>query len=394
MRNIFTSVNPKTNVDNGVFCFNPVAYVNSPVLITINIMLSKKLRLTDYYNLLTHVADRFFDFYIIYNHARLNRKNSIEKIQTLNECLIDIWNCHGYDDNELQEFNLIHDTWDCLQRNFSYDRILDPEAIIDENKKAKYKESANSLYEITNNEYVIAAYNDSVAQFNYTHWIRIADIIKAPSVLNFFNSFIHHQNKLSEFKQLCLKSGYDWELKPISDFIENINKQDLSPLFFYPERLRPGINYMIPDIDGANPPHSFLAIGCHYNADPADIQEAFIEYPYQLEKFKKFHFLNKNCFSDMIELEKLKPLIEKKVTDNKYISKFNSIEISLMSLFVWEKVNLEGFETNRAINEIKELGLKVRNIDGNKKSHLKSKLGWVEEKIEVWDKYYIDMNTK
>lgn len=47
---------------------------------------------------------------------------------------------------------------------------------------------------------------------------------------------------------------------------------------------------MIPDIDGANPPHSFLAIGCHYNADPTDIQEAFIEYPYQLEKFKNFTF--------------------------------------------------------------------------------------------------------
>lgn len=105
------------------------------------------------------------------------------------------------------------------------------------NKKAKYEKSAISLYEITNNEYVIAAYNASVAQFNYTHWIRIADIIKAPSVLNFFNSFIHHQNKLSEFKQLCLKSGSEWELKPISDFIENINKQGFIAFVFLSRKI-------------------------------------------------------------------------------------------------------------------------------------------------------------
>lgn len=65
-----------------------------------------------------------------------------------------------------------------------------------------------------------------------------------------------------------------------------------------------------------------------------------------------------------------------------------------MSLFVWEKVNLEGVEANRAINEIEESGLKIRNINGNKKSHLKSKLGWLEDKFEIWDKHYLDMNTK
>lgn len=43
------------------------------------------------------------------------------------------------EDHELQEFNLIHDTWDCLQSNFSYDRILDPDAITDKDKRLNIK---------------------------------------------------------------------------------------------------------------------------------------------------------------------------------------------------------------------------------------------------------------
>ena len=345
-------------------------------------MRSKKLTYADLNVLLTHIVDRYVDFHIILNHAKLNKKDTLDKASKTNECFYDIWHEHGYNDKEIQDFNLINDTWDCLQSSFSYDRILDPDAF-PEDKKSRYKESWYSLYEITENEHVNGCFSVLTNDFDHLNWIRMADIVSVPSVFEYLMSYKNYQKELTKLRSKFSRLGLSLENELDNEFIEAINSPDIKPVFYYPEKLHPWIRFMIPEVPGAQP-NSFFAIGCHYNASPKDIQEAFADYPYQFEKYKNYHFLNENNFSDIPELEKVKHLMTKNTTENKCISKSTSIEITLISLLVWEQVNIDGIEINEAINSINKHELLASNLDGNKKTQIKNKVKWIEEQIGLW----------
>lgn len=355
-------------------------------------MSTKKITLQEYQNLLTHVADRFIDFYIIYNHARINKQDDINKIFKLNKIFIDFWYENGFTDDEFDEFHLISETWDTLQSNFSYNRILNPNNLPPD-KKEKFYKSVCLLRDIKEDIHVINLFNDCIKDFDYRWWIRLADIINTPSIEHYLKSFKNLQPLLGKHKNKYVSQGDKWEDQPLSDFILRNKESDFTPLLFYPEKLWPGIFYLYPDIKELGSISS-LAISCHYNADPRDIQEAFKDYPYQFEKFKNYYHLNHNQFTDEPKLEKLKPLISKKTPDNTYIKKFNSIEIALTSLWVLERTHLEEADKNTTINNLVVTGLFDGELDGNKKTQIKSKIRWLEGKMSEWDNYYNDINTK
>lgn len=355
-------------------------------------MKSKKITLEEYQNLLTHTADRFVNFYIIFNHARLHRKRNIDNIFKLNNLFIQFWRKQGFESSEIDLFNLMPETWDIFQSDFSYNRILNPDALKEEQRK-KLRHAEQLMYDLKENEYVIQFFNECVNGFEYRWWIRLADITNTPSVECYLKSFKKFQPLLGKHKNSFVSQGIAWETKPLSDFILKNKESDFTSLLFYPEKLWPGIFYIYPDIKELGPISS-LAITCHYNADPRDIQEAFKDYPYQFEKFKNYYHLNHNNFSDEPALEKLKPLINKKTPENSYINKFNSIEITLISLWVWEKIHLEKADGNTTINDLVVAGLFDGELDGNKKTQIKSKIKWLEGKMDEWDDYYKDMNTK
>lgn len=354
-------------------------------------MKSNKITLEEYQNLLTHTADRFVNFFIIYNHARLNRKNNIDRIFELNKMFINFWHKHGFEDNEFDLFNLMPETWDTLQSNFSYNRILNPDLLNKEQRK-KFNSSVYLLSSLKNDENIIELFNESINEFHYRWWIRLADITNTPSVCCWLKSFKNLQPLLGRYKNEFVSQGKAWEIQPLNEFILKNKKSDFTSLLFYPEKLWPGIFYIYPDIKDLGPTSS-LAISCHYNSDPRDIQEAFNDYPYQFEKFKNYHHLNHNNFTDEPALEKLRPLISKKTTENNYIKKYNSIEIILTALWVWEKVHLEKADENTTINNLAIAGLFDGELNGNKKTQIKSKVEWLESKMNEWDHHYKDMNS-
>ena len=125
-------------------------------------MKSKKITLEEYQNLLTHTADRFVNFYIIFNHARLHRKSNIDNIFKLNNLFIQFWRKQGFESSEIDLFNLMPETWDILQSDFSYNRILNPDTL-SKKQREKLKHAEQLLYDLKENEDV-AVYDTEVTE--------------------------------------------------------------------------------------------------------------------------------------------------------------------------------------------------------------------------------------
>lgn len=353
--------------------------------------MAKKQRVTleNYQTLLTHVADRFVDFYVIYNVARKYVPHKIAQLKQLNDRFKKAWERLELTEDDVNSLHITSEVWDRFQSNFSYDRILNP-YLLTPYESIKHTRADGVIGDMYKDSIVSMEFEFIRRDFYHLYWIRAADIIQAPSPAQFHKKIEEALRYLSKIKGMHPNSK--WENLPIDVSISPSpnnasSKTDLChSLLFYPERLRPGVFYCYTDIKELQP-NGTLAITCHFNADKDDIRDAFDEYPYHFEKFRNYFHTDHSDFTEIPEIEKLRPLIERSVRNNKHITQFNSIENTIIALIVWEMVHLEDKELLTAINDAVPV-----HFDSNKKSQIKKKLEEITGTIEKWKTYYDDMN--
>lgn len=292
----------------------------------------------DFKTLQAHVVDRFVDFYIFYNHARLNKAHAIQSLQEINKEIISIFHLGEFSDDDIKKLKVSSEFWDSVQSNFSYDRILNP-SLLTEEEKLKQQKLILFIKDLKSNPELITTINHIINGFLHLNWIRIADIVNVISPRDFLVKIMASKNYLRSKRRAGMNDG-DYLIEMSSD----TNSPQLTPIIdvlsFYPEKLKPGISYAFP-INEELPHNSTLAIACHFNADKNDIQEAFEEYNYQFEKFRNYYHMDQNDFIEPVEIEKLRPLIQRSLNENKHLQRTNNIEEPVLALICWEEIYLK-----------------------------------------------------
>ncbi|MDR7021048.1 hypothetical protein [Aeromonas salmonicida] len=345
------------------------------------------ITIKDYDALLTHVADRFVEFYVIYNLARLHEPNKVAALRDFDSILKTIFNDLHYSDDEMVRLKIINETLDSFQLNFSYDRILNP-SLLTKSDKTKHDALASIISGLKKDHIIKNEFEYIRKDFHYLLWLRAADIVNALSPSAFLEKIARAKTYLNEIKK---RAHLNYEDLPIDTTLNFTGKDaELSPLCdvltFYPEKLRNGIFYIYPQINEL-PYNATLAITCHFNADKHDITEALEDYPYQFEKFKNYYHLERSDFTAPVEIEKLRPLLQKNKNSNRYIKQLNSIEKSIRALIYWEKVHLEHMSEKDALNATIPSG-----CDSNYKTDVKRKIQELSAAINKWHEYYVDIN--
>ncbi|HHQ4530562.1 TPA: hypothetical protein ACSP1Y_004385 [Aeromonas hydrophila] len=345
------------------------------------------ITIKDYDALLTHVADRFVEFYVIYNLARLHQPNKVAALTDFSFMLKSIFNDLHYSNDEIVRLKVINETLDSFQLNFSYDRILNP-SLLTKSDRIKHDTLAGIISGLKKDLIITNEFEYIRKDFYYLYWLRTADIVNALSPSVFLEKLARAKIYLNKIKKHTHSNYEDLPIDTTFDFTgENA---DLSPLCdvltFYPEKLKNGIFYIYPQINEL-PYNATLAITCHFNADKHDITEALEDYPYQFEKFKNYYHLEHSDFTAPVEIEKLRPLLQKNKNNNRYIKQLNSIEKSILALIYWEKVHLEHMSEKDALTSIIPSG-----CDSNYKTEVKRKIQELSIAINKWHAYYIDIN--
>lgn len=356
----------------------------------------KYVTLADYDTLLTHVADRIVDFYVILNAAKKHSMKNINRLKRLHITFSNKVKSIGLNDYDMVELHSSAEIWDCFQTNYSFNRKS-----IKKSDSKDQAEKYNALWELihsmTKDQALIQKYNNAVDDFEYKLWIRIADIIEAPSIREILNTLDSAKNERIKIKK---ENRSTW-LKMRIHTCQDMSKSDtttcnnqIKALSFYPERLRPGIHYIYPKLDGITNPTLGLSIHC--GASQEDIQETFAEFPYHFARYKNQARYGEDNFVEVPEIEKIKPLLEKSMKQNKYIKQVNSIEKTLVALLIWEEIELRGckdFNTAFSIctpptwiddSQTKE------HVD-NLKKQLCRKLKYLSGKINDWYEKYMDL---
>lgn len=356
----------------------------------------KYVTLADYDTLLTHVADRIVDFYIILNAAKKHSSKNIERLKRLHITFSNKVKSIGLNDCDMVELHAGAEIWDSFQTNFSFNRKS-----IKKSDSKDQAEKYNALWELihsmTKDQALIQKYNNAVDDFEYKLWIRIADIIEAPSIREILNTLDSAKNERIKIKKENRSTWLKMRIHTCQDMFKSdtttCNNQ-IKALSFYPERLRPGIHYIYPKLDGITNPTLGLSIHC--GASQEDIQETFAEFPYHFARYKNQARYGEDNFVEVPEIEKIKPLLEKPVNQNKYIKQVNSIEKTLVALLIWEEIELRGckdFKTAFSIctpptwiddSQTKE------HVD-NLKKQLCRKLKYLSGKINDWYEKYMDL---
>lgn len=345
------------------------------------------ITIKDYDALLTHVADRFVEFYVIYNLARLHQPNKITELKDFSFMLKSIFNDLYYSDDEIVRLKAINETLDSFQLNFSYDRILNP-SLLTKSDRIKHDALASIISGLKKDHIITNEFEYIRKDFRYLYWLRTADIVNALSPSAFLEKITRAKIYLNKIKKHTHSNYEDLPIDTMFDFTgENA---DLSPLCdaltFYPEKLKNGIFYIYPQIKEL-PYNATLAITCHFNADKHDIAEALADYPYQFEKFKNYYHLEHSDFTAPVEIEKLRPLLQKNKNNNRYIKQLNSIEKSILALIYWEKVHLEHMSEKDSLAATIPSG-----CDSNYKTEVKRKIQELTIAINKWHEYYVDIN--
>lgn len=345
-----------------------------------------KARIThaDFNTLLAHATEQFINFYVIYNHARLNKPHEINSLKEINNEIISMLHDAEINDEHIVKLKITSEFWDSVQCNFSYDRVLSL-ALLSEEEKTIYKNLVLFIKDLKSNPEFITTINYLNSDFFHLNWLRIADIINAVTPQDFLKN-IRDAKKYQLSKR---RVGSHDDNQPIRTSLE-ANTAQPTPLShalsFYPEKLKPGIFYVYPQIDD-NSPISSLAISCHFNAKKEDIHEAFDEYEYQFEKFKNYYHINSNDFIEAPEIEKLRPLLKRNLNKNKHVKRKGNIEEHILALICWEKIHLDGSGTNEAISSVLPKG-----YSKNKFASLKNRLALISTAIDEWNQYYNEMN--
>ena len=302
----------------------------------------KYVTLADYDTLLTHVADRIVDFYIILNAAKKHSSKNIGRLKRLHITFSNKVKSIGLNDCDMVELHAGAEIWDSFQTNFSFNRKS-----IKKSDSKDQTEKYNALWELihsmTKDQALIQRYNNAIDDFKYILWIRIVDIIEAPSIREILNTLNSAKNERNQIKKENRTTWQNMRIHTSQDMSKSdtttCNNQ-IKALSFYPERLRPGIHYIYPKLDGITNPTLGLSIHC--GASQEDIQETFAEFPYHFARYKNQSLYDEDNFVEVPEIEKIKPLLEKKVKYNKYIKQANSIEKTLVALLIWEEIELRG----------------------------------------------------
>lgn len=345
-----------------------------------------KARIThaDFNTLLAHTTEQIIEFYVIYNHARLNKPHEINSLKEINNEIISMLHDAKVNDENIVKLKVTSEFWDSVQCNFSYDRALSL-ALLSEEEKTIYESLTLFIKDLKSNPEFITTINHLNSDFFHLNWLRIADIINAVTPQDFLKNIRNAQKHLQNKRRV----GSHDDNRPIRTSFEANTAQPTplsNALSFYPEKLKPGIFYVYPQIDD-NSPVSSLAISCHFNAKKEDIQEAFDEYEYQFEKFRNYYHMDSNDFIEAPEIEKLRPLLKRNLNKNKYVKRTVNIEQPILALICWEKIHLHGIETNKAISSTLP-----EDYTSNDFNSLKHKLLLISTAIDEWDQYYNEMN--
>ncbi|MGU5760182.1 hypothetical protein [Aeromonas hydrophila] len=345
------------------------------------------ITIKDYDALLTHVADRFVEFYVIYNLARLHQANKVAELNNFHLFLKAIFNDLHYSNEEIIRLKVINETLDSFQLNFSYDRILNP-SLLTKSDKTKHDALAGFISGLKKDHIITDEFEHIRKDFYYLYWLRAADIVNALSPNAFLEKVARAKRYLNQIKKHTYSNYEDLPIDTTFNFTSD--DTELSPLCdaltFYPEKLKNGIFYIYPQINEL-PYNATLSITCHFNADKQDIAEALEDYPYQFEKFKNYYHLEHSDFTAPVEIEKLRPLLQKNKNKNQYIKQLNSIEKSIRALMYWEKVHLEHMSEKDALNATIPSG-----CDSNYKTDIKRKIQELSAAINKWHAYYVDIN--
>lgn len=334
--------------------------------------------------LFAHVSERFLEFHIIYNHAKIHHQHEIDELLKLNAEIVSALYDINFSDGDIKKLKATSEFWDSVQSNFSYDRTLNPE-LLSKDEREKHNQLIPFIVNYKSNPDFINKINGILDNFPHHFWLRIADIVNVVTPAH----FLKRVNALNAFQVYQRSIRTDYETQSISVAFDK-NNTELAPVSdafsFYPEKIRPGIFYIYPENDELTHA-STLAITCHYGADKEDIQEALEEYEYQFEKFRNYYHMNSNDFVESPEIEKLRPLLTRSLNKNKHVKRTTSIADHILALICWENINLNGIETKKAISSLLPKG-----YDSNDFSSLKEKLKHISKAMVAWDKYYNEMN--
>ncbi|MGY3855183.1 hypothetical protein ACW5W8_20550 [Aeromonas aquatilis] len=334
--------------------------------------------------LLAHVSERFIEFHIVYNHAKIHHQREIDELVKINKEIISALYGINFSDEDIKKLKATSEFWDSVQSNFSYDRTLNSE-LLSKDEQEKHTQLIPFIVNYKSNPEFINKINGILANFPHRFWLRIADIVSVVTP----EHFLEKVNALNEFQRIQRSIRTDYDTQSISVAFDKSNTE-LAPvsdaLSFYPEKIRPGIFYIYPENDEIKH-FSNLAITCHYGANKDDIQEVLEGYEYQFEKFRNYYHMNSNDFVESPEIEKLRPLLTRSLNKNKHIKRTTSIEDHILALICWENINLNGIETKKAISSLLPKG-----YDSNDFASLKEKLKHISKAMVAWDKYYSEMN--
>ena len=356
----------------------------------------KYVTLADYDTLLTHVADRIVDFYVILNAAKKHSSKNINRLKSLHITFSNKVKSIGLNDCDMVELHAGAEIWDCFQTNFSFNRKS-----IKKSDSKDQAEKYNALWELihsmTKDQALIQKYNNAVDDFEYTLWIRIADIIEAPSIREILNTLDSAKNERIKIKKENRSTWLNMRIHTCQDMSKSdtttCNNQ-IKALSFYPERLRPGIHYIYPKLDGITNPTLGLSIHC--GASQEDIQETFAEFPYHFARYKNQSLYDEDNFVEVPEIEKIKPLLEKNMKHNKYITQANSIEKTLVALLIWEEIELRGCKDFKTAFSICTPSTwiddsQTKNHVDNLKKQLSDKYEKLSNEISGWYEKYMDL---
>jgi len=304
----------------------------------------------DYPSALINTLDKIMEFYVILNAAKLMNNDVVKSIREIRDGTKTYLMSCGIDELELIEFNVTDEALDIFQVNYSYNRELSNSALKsgDPKKIASHREISKIIYEINSGNTVIekddklCIKENSIEEQSVTknlfrhlkneypclHLIRMVDIANAPKLehlIPVIHDAISSNNALN--KNDATKNE-EVKRKAIDDMLKLVE--------FYPERLYIGLQYIFPQNDDSGPIDN-LALSFNHQALASDMQNALDDVAFQFEKFKSYYHNHDASFTDDIRFERLKPFMYKRVTNNKYIKQFNSIEGTFYAMLAWEK---------------------------------------------------------